>query len=138
MYHGQSTFQPCVFRNQAALGSADLQDGYSVVASGVNIRLWRWVDWVFSERAVEVCPIIVAGWHHFRVRWYNMLGNVCQVELHVEIFWEIAGVWEKMGDTLIDSHPYFASSSRNRCGFRSTTSSSWPRWIDNTEIHGPP
>ncbi|GAH62811.1 unnamed protein product [marine sediment metagenome] len=128
---------PCLFRNQAPLGTSNGWDCYRIYLTGGFAQLERWDDgaphyWTFTP-----CIIPINEWVHFRVFWYNGKTPAEREALCVDIYLEIDGQWVKQGDTLYDTLNKWKDSAINRCGFFGWGYDPYIEWWDDTEIWGP-
>ena len=125
------------FRNQKAVGSADMVNCYKVNMTNVLAQLIRRVGGVGT--LVGTIAIVHAAntWEHWRLVWWNgnTLGGVDA--LCFNFYKEIGGVWVQQGATLYDTVQAFKLSATNRVGLCSQTGPAVPCWFDETEIWGP-
>ncbi len=130
-------FTVALFRNQAALGSANELNCYQVYLAGTTSRLVRKLGGVLSFRDDSTCTSFINTWTHYRVFWYNGETPGGTPALCVDLYREIAGEWVKEGSTLYDTDNSFKDSAINRAGFRARSRNNWPQYWDDTEIWGP-
>jgi hypothetical protein len=125
------------FRNQAALGSANILNCYFLAFSGGTIHLWRGVGGGYSDVANVAVTHVNDAWEHWRVVYWNGLNPAGSDALCVDIFKEITGVWTQYGTTMYDTVNQFKLSAINRAGLTVQTRDSKPMYFDDTEIWGP-
>lgn len=130
-------FYPAVFRNQAALGTADPKNCYILYATAGRIYLFRIIDEASVNVDNTVCTTYLDQWMHHRSFWYNGFTPGEVPALCVDFYQEIAGEWVKEGDTLYDTMNKWADSEINRCGFRDYLVGANNSYRDDTEIWGP-
>jgi hypothetical protein len=131
------SFTPCLFRNQAPLGTSDHENCYFIgVAYGISY-LYRRVDGSSYYPDTSVCYTAANVWLHYRTFWYNGLTPGEVPALCVDIYLEVDGEWVKQGETLYDTVNAFKDSEINRCGIRANVSSDTSVYHDDTEIWGP-
>lgn len=134
---GYNIYYPCVFRNQAALGSANMLNCYRIVLGASIAHLYRYVDGVLSFPDTTTTFTAANEWVHYRFFWYNGKTPAEQDALCVDHYREVAGEWVKLGDTMYDTDNYFKDSEINRCGFYPSPFNGYHNWFDDTEIWGP-
>ncbi|MBA7576077.1 hypothetical protein ES708_17914 [subsurface metagenome] len=133
------SYQPAVFRNQSPLGSAIRDNTYILRYIISTISLIRGVAGGWLTIDSSSAPSISADWNHFRVHWYNGKNPAEQEALCVDTYVEVAGEWQKRGDTLYDTSNMWKDSSINRTGIQPTSGRALdPMYTDDTEICGPP
>lgn len=128
---------PCIFRNQAALGSANWLNCYMIYL-GANIAgLYRVLSGVLLQVDSTSCSTFIGSWTHYRFFWYNGKTPGEVPALCVDIYRDIAGEWVKQGSTMYHTLNLWKDSAINRCGFRPVLSPDQAVWYDDTEIWGP-
>ncbi|MBA7683869.1 hypothetical protein ES703_92255 [subsurface metagenome] len=127
----------CTFRNQAALGSANVLNCYNTYLSGNRLYWHRQVAGV--ETFVEWTASFTRTneWVHYRFVWYIGLTPGEETALCLDHYRDIAGEWVKLGETMYDTQNLWVDSEINRCGFQPFVGYTWTDWFDDTEIWGP-
>ena len=127
-----------LFRNQAALGSANHDNCYYVhvgpagfylrrMIGGATSYTWPTYEWTSPD----------GQWHHYRVDWWNGTladGTPC---LCVEVFKEITGEWVLQGERMTDTTNQWKDSEINRVGFRINAGYGDGAYFDDSEIWAP-
>ncbi|MBA7525864.1 hypothetical protein ES705_18022 [subsurface metagenome] len=129
--------KPFIFRNQAALGSADNTNCYYLNFSSNLARLRRVIGGGMVE--IGTWPIVYTyeTWQHWRVVWWNGLTGEGVPALAVDLYKEVTGEWVKQGSTRYDTTNQWKESAINRCGLIGQTDQYMPVYLDDTEIWGP-
>jgi len=135
-YKHEQHLDPACFRNQAALGSANHANCYSIYLAGTNCYLGRYIANVLSIRAQTTCQVTIDTWQHWRVVFWNGLNPDLLEALCVSLYREVAGEWVQEGETMYDTDNSFKDSATNRCGFIARFYAHIQYW-DDTEIWGP-
>lgn len=128
---------PVVFRNQSALGNSGIHNTYGIVTFAAETRLYRYIAGGFSIRDTTDPHYISDTWIHYRTFWYNGETPALEPALCVDFYYEDAGEWVKIGDTMYDTDNSFADSDINRCGIYVGVFEDNPVYFDDTEIWGP-
>ncbi|MBA7642318.1 hypothetical protein ES703_50008 [subsurface metagenome] len=136
-FTGYSTKYPAVFRNQAALGSADYLNCYFVSITTAAAYLARYIAGVPSQRDTTPCLGYYLQWVHYRIFWYNGKTPGDVPALCVDVYLEIDGQWIKQGSTMYDTDNSWKDSAVNRSGFLSIAGGNLANFWDDTEIWGP-
>lgn len=126
-----------VFRNQAALGSADYQNMYYVSFAATVATLRRIINGSGVTIGSTSFPTSLNTWEHFRVVYYNGHTPAEAEALCVDLYKEIAGEWVKQGSTLYDTTNKWKDSSINRSGFWCSMTYGNFLWLDDSEVWGP-
>ncbi|MBA7557890.1 hypothetical protein ES705_50668 [subsurface metagenome] len=133
-YTGTDLF---LFRNQAALGSANKLNSYIIHRAGNNHYLDRYIAGVYERIGYWVSPSIAQTWEHWRVVWWNGVDGGGNPALAVDFYQEVDSAWVKKGATVYDIDNQWSDSDINRCGLLGLSASFNPWWFDDTEIWGP-
>ncbi|MBA7536775.1 hypothetical protein ES705_29039 [subsurface metagenome] len=128
---------PAVFRNQAALGTANYDNCYYVRIGAVDVSLVSYVGGFPSVRDSFAYTGYMNEWRHHRVFWYNGKTPAEQPSICVDLYDDVGGEWVKQGTTLYDTLNRWKDSAINRCGHLPLLYSGRLRWFDDTEIWGP-
>lgn len=136
-YSANPTCRPAVFRNQAALGTSDLEDMYEMLVWPNSARLSYYSAGTPHTIQTQACTVPTGQWNHWRVFWYNGKTPGEVPALCVDLYLEIAGEWQKQGATFYHTPNLWKDSAINRCGFRQNRSARVSYYFDNTEIWGP-
>ncbi len=128
---------PCVFRNQAPLGTSNSLNCYRLATWDAKATLYRIVDGASVYSTTTDCYTPYDEWVHYLVFWYNGKTPGETPALCVDIYVEVAEEWVKQGDTLYDTANAWKDSEINRCGIWPTPFSGYHNWFDDTEIWGP-
>ncbi len=124
------------FRNQAALGSANVNNCYLLLIAATTVYLFRCIGGGEIEVGHTSCRSSANTWEHWRVIWYNGHTPADAEAICVDVYKEIAGEWVKQGSTLYDTWNQFKDSAINRCGLCSQLIGGWAYYHDDTEIWG--
>lgn len=136
-YSWSSLFRPALFRNQTALGSADYRDTYSIVVLDGQARFHYFSSYVDHTIQTQPCLTPFNQWNHWRVAWYNGKTPGDVPALCLDLYLEVAGEWQKQGETFYHTANRWKDSGINRCGFMHTISAGKTAYVDDTEIWGP-
>jgi hypothetical protein len=132
-----STDSLFIFRNQAALGVANVQNTYGMTISGGNCTLWKMLGGVYSAVGTFACAITSNVWQHWRAVWWNgenLTGTAAMVfQLYLA---DVDGNWVLKG-TLYDTVNSWKDSSINRVGLIKAGADSVANYYDDTEIWTP-
>ena len=128
---------PGTFRNQAALGSADIVDCYMFYWQYDLLGFYRIVNGYSTALHTFDFPRDNFVWYHTRVFWYNGKTPAEEDALCVDLYREVAGEWIKQEPTVYDTVNKFKDSDINRCGPFCYLRSGVESWFDDTEIWGP-
>lgn len=126
-----------LFRNQAALGSANYTNTYGLAVSNTTSTLIRYIGGAYSVRDSSTFTGFINQWFHTRVFFYNGKTPGDAPALCVDVYREITGQWVKQGDTLYDTANSWKDSGINRAGFRGYSLYNHKQYWDDTEIWGP-
>lgn len=126
-----------IFRNQAALGSADYLNTYGLNITLDTATLIRYIAGAYLVRDSTPCTGFRNVWAHYRVFWYNGKTPGDSPALCVDVYREVAGEWVKEGSTLYDTDNSWKDSGTNRAGFRAYSLYDHLQYWDDTEIWGP-
>ncbi|MBA7537620.1 hypothetical protein ES705_29889 [subsurface metagenome] len=132
-----ASHRPCIFRNQAALGSSNMLNTYWIGVFGGNINLGRFLAGAGSARDSFSFPTPADVWVHWRFFWYNGLTPGLVEALCVDVYTEIAGEWVSAGPTLYDTANTWKDSGINRCGAWSNPRPPNSVYYDDSEVWGP-
>lgn len=125
------------FRNQAALGSANLTNTYFWVIFRLTFQLLRVIAGVqVSIGSFSPVGWVNYAWNHARIIYWNGLNLSGNPALCSEAYLEIAGVWVKQGTTLYDTANQWKDSAINRSGIGGQVTSDQRLNFDDTEIWG--
>jgi len=136
-YANSTSIMPCVFRNQASLGTSNHLNCYSISLSPTTATLWLIRNGSGSNRDSTSFTTFLNTWQHFRFFWYNGINPSEREALCVDLYREIAGEWVKQGSTLYCTLEYWKESAKNRVGFRPNPLYPNPVYYDDSEIWGP-
>jgi hypothetical protein len=128
---------PAIFRNQHALGGANLDDCYALTVFTTSWKLYRVIDGGFVLIGETAASSSVETWEHWRTVYWNGLTPDLEEALCVELYKEVDSSWVKQGDTLYDTQNQFKDSEINRSGFDGRFDDTWTPYFDDTEIWGP-
>lgn len=137
VWHKIIAVHTACFRNQAVLGTADRLNCYYVHLSGEIVRLYRIVGGTPSLRDQTTYQPFYETWTHLRVLFWNGLTPELVEALCVNLYREVAGDWEKEGETMYDTDNYWKDSEINRVGFIPYSTGNLEEYWDDTEIWGP-
>ncbi len=102
------------FRNQAALGSANVNNCYLILIVSTTVYLFRFIGGGEVEVGHTPCSSSANTWEHWRVIWYNGYTPAEAEAICVDFYKEVAGKWIKQGSTLYDEANQFKDSAINR------------------------
>jgi len=129
-----NVYQPFTFRNQAPLGSANIENCYLttmdlhsqnlyILQAGVPTFLGQWLG-----------DMTLNTWEHWRLSWWSVLVNGGITNLLVSLEKEIAGEWVQYGSPIEYAANTWHDSEINRCGFQGDPWSTYHVRIDDSEI----
>ncbi|MBA7535517.1 hypothetical protein ES705_27775 [subsurface metagenome] len=128
---------PAIFRNQAALNSANSQNCYEIYITETHTYLHRYIAGGLSVRASTTGIVSDNQWWHYRTVFWNGETPGHEDALCVNVFREVDSAWVQMGGTLYDTSNYWKDSVINRAGFRARSFYDRQQYWDDTEIWGP-
>ena len=125
-----------VFRNQAALGSADILNTYLWVIFAAIAYLRVRVAGI--EGDIGNVPVSRANntWEHWRTTYSIGLDPAGDPAIIVKLYREVAAEWVQQGSTLYDTQNRWATSSINRSGIGCAERTGKLYYWDDTEIWG--
>lgn len=120
-----------LFRNQAPLGSSNLNDGYAVYLWKDRAKLFKRVGGVQTElKDNPVAEWPYNEWLLTRVTWWSDVGVDCQRSLSIRVEHWIDDAWVELV-TWAEAPDLWYDTGIARCGINTVS------WIDNTLIEGP-
>jgi hypothetical protein len=131
---GQS---PVVFRNQKALGGADMNNGYVFQFGSGSGILYRVVNGSWGQAGTISVSTDGSSWRHFRSVWWNGINLQGAEALNFMLYEEVGGEWVQRGTTLFDTQNVFKDTGIARCGIRTLLTGGYYGWFDDTEIYAP-
>ncbi len=136
-YSSRNIFYFAVFRNQAALGTANYSNCYVWVLDATNATLYRMINGVSTTIGSVACPFTYPLWNHWRTVFWNGENLAGVPALCVNLYKEVTGAWVQQGATLYDTVNQWKDSAINRLGFRAYSENNYPEYWDDTEIWTP-
>ena len=121
------------FRHQAAVGTVDRQNCYTLVckAPDNNWQLYRYnngdsTGFGYNTKIVESYNT----WYHCRVTWWEEA-----LTLRVMLEYEIDGEWVQQGIIEEDPDNWWGATGRARVGFSLYSGATRHQWIDDTDLY---
>lgn len=127
----------CIFRNQAALGTANHQNCYVLVRGSPNGIFGRMVNNVWTQMSTFPLPENWNQWLHLRARWWIGETGEGVPAMLLKVYYQNGGGWVQTGGTIYDTANRWAESGVNRVGFRSFIHHNKAEWWEDTEIWAP-
>lgn len=125
-----------MWKNQAPLGSADMNNCYNILNSASLLRVGKVVNGKSSVFAEIPTTSTADTWEHWRVKYWNGLDPDPIGAMCVEVYKEVGGVWVLQGQRVYDPANMWKDSLVNRSGFHVITALGKNEYYDDTEIWG--
>ncbi len=130
--------QELYFRNQAALGTANYNNGYEMSIRGT----WAYFYYVLGGTGHLLDAIAITRaqntWSGWRVVFWNGIQPPTTPALAVDLYEKVGGIWVKRGHTIYDTNNRWAASGINRLGIGCNEYRNQAYWHDDTELWGLP
>jgi hypothetical protein len=128
---------PLCFRNQTALGGAEINNGYCLNVSGSTWTWYRVVNNNFATVATFAIAFPINVWEHWRFVWWNGENLSGAASCCLAIYKEVDSAWVLQTDVKYDTANQWATSNINRVGIGAPGNSGMFYWYDDTEIWKP-
>ncbi|MBA7527946.1 hypothetical protein ES705_20128 [subsurface metagenome] len=130
--------QNFLFRNQAALGTANFDDCYMWSLRWNQAYFYRVLGGTGALLRQFAITRTANTWAHWRTVWWNGINPGGQPSLAVDLYEEVTGNWVQRNATFYHTDNEWKDSAVNRCGIGGYERRDMTSHFDDTEIWGPP